>query len=395
MTNYVIIGSSAAGISCASKIKDLDPTSNVLCISNETEMPYNRCLIADMLGGIKTEQEVSTKPQSFFDEKGITLRLNTHVISIDNAHKVVITTTGERIPYDKLFIGTGRSSWIPTLPGSTAAGVLAFYGLRDTKNILDYLAANTVKHAVVVGGGFSGVECADGLSKRGVAVTLIERSPHIFAHQSNADGAQTLTGIMNKHNVDVISNDEIITIQNENNVVTGVTLKSGTTLATDLVVFAIGGKTNSDITDSCNLTMHGRCIVVDEHMRTSDADIFAGGDVTAVPSILDRQLIQTCKWSDAVMQGMIAGQNMVGQTPRSYGGILAITSTHVFGTTFVTCGPVVHPPTEYTQLEKRGEDFYHLFLVQDKKLKGFALVGNVTNVGVLRKAITEQTSLDL
>ena len=422
-TKYLIIGASAAGLGVATKLRDLDPMGSITCITAEAEMPYNRCLLADYLAGSKTIGGVCTKPQSFFDEKNITLMLNAEAMNLNAANKIVALKNSQTITYEKLFIGTGRSGRVMPIPGANASGVFPFYDLRDAVAINNYVKQHNAQHAVVVGGGLSGLECADALAAQGLTIDLIHRNKHVLNHQLDAEGSAFLMALMQKKNVTVHTNTTVSEIamngsraplretqgpQDDKKLPEflskkvilatspchpGAGLRSpgsieNSSITTDMVIFTLGGKINSELAVQAHLTMHENGIVVDENMQTSDPSIFAGGDVCAVNDLLTNTRTQSCLWTDAVMQGLAAAYGMTGQQ-RKYLGTLVVTSSNIYGITFVTCGPISNPPTHYTKTIETGEGFHHTYLFDGEKLKGFALVGAVDNIGALRKRVMD------
>lgn len=391
---YIVIGTSAAGMGCAVKLKALDPAANIICLTDQQELPYNRCLLADYLSGHKSADQIITKPEQFFIDNEITLMRNARVVSIDRERRQVSLQTGQQLTYDKLFLGMGRSGWIPELPGSSLKGVFPFYGLADTRKILAYIKEHRVKHAVVVGAGLSGLECADSLATQGLSIDIIERSAHALPSQLDSDGGAFLQNIMQQHKVTTHTAMQVQEIGGQNNLVSSILLSNNTVIKTEIVIFAIGGRINSDSAKNCGLTLHNNGLVTSSQMQTNDPNIFAGGDVCAVKDQLTGQLVQSCLWPDAVMQGMAAAYSMVGQE-RHYQGTLIITSSHIYGTTFVTCGPIPNPPDHYQQIVKTGPDYYHKFLVHNNQLKGFAMIGNVNNVGILRKKILDGSEFQI
>ncbi len=388
--NYIIIGSSAAGLSAAHKIREIDPLGSITCVTADPEMPYNRCLLADYISGHRGHEAITLKNRAFFDEKKISLVLSARVTEIDREQQHVLLENGTVLAYDKLFIGSGRSSWMPDLPGTNLQGVFPFYGLHETNNILAFVKNHSVKNAVVVGAGLSGLECADALAQLGLQVNVIERAHHALPNQLNHDGGKFLASLMHKRQVTLHASNQINEITGTSNFVAGAKLADGTTLPAQMVVFAIGGKVNSDFAQSAGLSMFGHGIVVDEFMQTSDHNIFAGGDVCAVPDLLTGHLVQSCLWADAAQQGMAAGSSMAG-VERKYLGSLIVSSSHIYGTTFVTCGPVTNPPAHLKQHVRQGPDFYHVYLTDGNQLKGFAMIGKVDNVGLLRKKLLDKT----
>lgn len=308
---YIVIGASAAGIGALTKLRTLDHTATLICVTAEKEMPYNRCLLADYLAGAKTIDEVSTKKSDFFTTNNITLMLDAHVTKIiPNEHKIILHT-GQELSYDKLFIGAGRSTGMPNITGTELAGVFPFYDLSDVTKILKYITQHQPKNAVIIGAGLSGVECADALTHHGISVTLIERAAHILPHQLDPTGAALLTNIMQSKNVYTrthVSIQEIVGDQN----VTHVKLSNQEIIPCDLVIFAIGAKTNSWLASQAGLDIINNGITVNDFMQTSDLDIFAGGDICMVKDIVTNEIVQSCLWTDAIMQGMTAAHGMVG-----------------------------------------------------------------------------------
>lgn len=386
---YIIIGTSAAGLSAAIKIRSIDQNCSIICISAEKEMPYNRCLLADHLSGAKTVEQIATKSQSFFDEQNIKLVLGKRVTAIDRVQRIVKTDTDESLYYDALFIGTGRSGWIPNTPGSSLAGVFPFYGLSDSTAILEYIHQNNVTNVVVVGAGLSGLECADALANIGLKVTVVERALHALPWQLDVQGGAFLQQLMMKKHVDILTNLQITEIQGSNGAVRAALLSNDTLIQTQMLIFAIGGKINSEIAQKADLTIHNYGIVVNKHMQTNDPAIYAGGDVCVVKDMLTGELIQSCLWPDAALQGLTAGSCMAGQE-RRYPGTLVITSSTIYGTTFVTCGQINNIPADFKKIIRSGSDFYHTFVTHNDQLKGFCMIGRVDNVGMLRKTILEK-----
>lgn len=386
---FLIIGTSAAGIGAAVKLRSLDDSIDITCITAEAEMPYNRCLLADFVAGEKSLTQVSTKTQEFFDNNKITLMLNSKALKIDSGNNQVVLESGKLLEYDMLFLGTGRVSRKLEIPGSDAAGVFSFYDLRDSTNILEYTKNNLVNHATVIGAGLSGLECADALRGQNIAVSLIEMSPQVLATQINKTGSDFLIQHMSKnYNVLTHLNNTVVRIVERNNVACGVVLADETELKTDMVIFAVGGQLSTPLARDAGIACQQGGILVNEFMQTNIPNIFAGGDVCMVKDQISGQPVQSCLWTDAIMQGMTAAHGMLG-APKAYPGVLIVTASPIFGTKFVTCGPVSQPDADLEKHEVSGDGFYHCYFTKNKKLKGFVMVGKIDNVGLLRKKLVD------
>lgn len=388
--NFLIIGTSAAGIGCAVKLRTMDPSINITCITAEAEMPYNRCLLADFIAGEKSVTQVGTKTQDFFDQNRITLMRNSRVVSIDAAQQKVELASGQRLGYDHLFIGTGRTSRRCTIPGSSARGVFSLYDLKDSINIFEYTKNNSIKHATIIGAGLTGLECADALTKHKIAVDIIEMSPQALPSQLNKAGSDFLTNHIQKNYTATVHLEQTaVQILERNGVTCGVELSTGSTILTDMVIFAVGGQLSTPLAREAGITCSDTGILVNDFMQTNIKNIFAGGDVCMIKDLASGNLVQSCLWPDATMQGMTAAFGMLGK-PKLYPGTLIVTASHIFGIHFVTCGSINEKDNSISHNEIVHETFYHNYTTKDRRLTSFIMIGNVNNVGQLRKLIIDQ-----
>lgn len=391
MKKYIVIGASASGVACSTKLRELDKKSEIFMIGSDDKLPCNRCLLSEILSGDKTEQDVVTKDLDYFEKQNIKVMLSTTVTQISTKEKTVTLHNGQKLPYDKLFLGVGKSGFVPNIPGSKLYGVFSFYGLPDINAINNYIMQNDIKSVIIIGAGLTGLECCDTLTSKGLKVSLVERSTHILPHQIDSEGAQFIQNLMGKNGVKFYPGQVVEQIIGLNQKVSGAILSEQGEIPTDMIIFAIGGKTNLELALHANIDTLPGGIIVSNTMQTSDSDIFAGGDCCIVKNLLTGENVQSCLWSDAVMQGITAAHGMVG-IEREYPGTLIITSSNIFGTQFVTCGPVSNPNKDFEEIIRKGPDFYHKFLVHKEMLKGFVMVGKVENVGMLRKKLIDKTS---
>lgn len=392
MVKYIVIGASASGVACATKLRDLDKESEIIMIGADDKIPCNRCLLSEILSGDKTEKDITTKDLDYFKKQNITVMLGTTVTDISTKEKMVILHNGQKLSYCKLFLGVGKSGFIPNISGSNLSGVFSFYGLPDINAINNYITQNKVKNVVIIGAGLTGLECCDALRSKGLNVSLVERSTHVLPHQIDNNGALFIQNLIKKHGVKFYSGEIVEKIIGPDKNVSAVNLSDHGEIPADLVIFTTGGKTNLELALHAGIDTLPSGITVKNTMQTSNPDIFAGGDCCIVKDLLTGKPVQSCLWSDAVMQGITAAHGMVG-IKREYPGILIFTSSNIFGTQFVTCGPVTQPNQNYyEEIIKNGPNFYHKFLIQNRILKGFVMVGNVENVGILRKKLIDKTT---
>jgi NAD(P)H-nitrite reductase large subunit len=390
MNTTIIIGTCAAGIAAAGKLRELDPSATIICVSKESQMPYNRCLLADYLGGSRNEQQVRTKGQQFFDEKNIELKLNTQVIGLDVASNKIMLSDGSQLSYSTLVIATGRSAFIPPPLDVRMSGVVPFYDLEHVTTTLDYIEKNQVKRVLVVGAGITGLECIDALLGKGLSIIAVERNAQVLARQIDMDGALFLQNLLKSKGVTLHLETTVTVIEKKDSGMS-VMLSSGKHYEVDLVLAATGGRQNLDFAKAAGVACDEFGIITNEIQATNIPNIFAAGDVCSVISLVTGNRTSNTLWPDAVAQGLTAAHSIVGLC-KPYAGTLNITSTNILGTTLVTCGDF-EALAGLDTLGKKEADFYHKFYMNDGILQAFVMVGNVGGVGQLRKSIVEKTRI--
>lgn len=248
--------------------------SSIAVIGEETSVAYNRILLSPLLAG-----EISVKhleldiPECI--AKKTTQMTNTVIVEIDSAKKLLLSSEGKVIRYTKLVIATGAAPNIPEIDHRTAVGVMSFRTLNDVERMQELASAG--KTALVIGGGFLGLEAAEGLRKQGMKVTLIHRSEYILNRQLDQVASSLLKEELTERGLSILTKSELSTISTQFNKVTGVTLTNGSTLDTDLIVFATGIAPRIELAKTCSLKTN-RGIIVNTQLETSIADIYALGE---------------------------------------------------------------------------------------------------------------------
>ncbi len=389
-TKYIIIGSSAAGIATINTIARLDKTADITCISNEEENPYNKCVIVDYLSGDKTQEQVYTLTKEFCKKKNINLLLGIAVTKILPQTKEILLQNGKKLQYDFLFIGTGASPIVPKVAGSeNVSGVFAFHTLKNTNTLLSFIKQHKPKKAVVVGAGLSGLECLDGLMSHNIELCLVDMQKQVLYRQVDRRAAELIQNYMQQKNVSFYSNDLVSEVKSKDDKVTGVVLASGTILEADMVIFTVGSRPNSNLALDAKIALKGHSIFVDDHMRTSQEHIYAGGDAAMVKDYRTKEYVQSCTWPDAMQQGVVAAHAMVGKQ-KIYPGALSIVSSSFFDIKFISCGPVAKDDEKYEVIINSADNYYHKFLLYEDRLIGYLMVGQIKNLSALRRAYLTQ-----
>lgn len=399
---YLIIGLSAAGLAAAHKARACDPTARIICIEKKTERPTNTCLAAEFLAQALPEEKLFLKPESFFDDLAITVLWGHEVVSLDRTAQTVRCANGVTIHYTTLCIATGTTPF--TLPDQHAyTNVFSFHHTSDAKALMQYLETTErpAQHALIVGAGLSGIECADALVRRGLTVTLLEGGEHLLPTLVTRGAAQHIALSMTTgYPVTYLPRKRVHRIRfnaGDSSYASGLETTDGNRYEADLIVITIGAQPATTFAGEAGLTLAHGCIAVNRRMQSSDRKIYAAGDSAAVPALNNPDThLRTTTWPDAVQQGLIAGTNMASSitAQRVYGGLLTATSSTFFGTRFVSCGLVHNLPVEMHVSEYITAASYRTLITDTSGiLRGFVFTGTLSNIGLLRNAVATQQKL--
>lgn len=273
----VIVGASHASAQLASSLRQGGWAGNISIVGDEAIPPYQRPPLSKAyLAGEKHSDELLIRPATFYEKSGIDLVLGTRVTSVDPHHKTITLHDGGSIPYDKLALTTGARVRKLALAGHDQEGV--FY-LRDLNNV-DQIRGFTGpgKSAVIIGGGYIGLETAASMRKLGMEVTVLEAMPRVLQRVTAPEVSTFYSRVHNEEGVNIITDAAVEALEG-NGTVKGVTLADGTRLDADIVVIGVGVIPNTDLAESAGLEVDNG-IVVDEFARTSDPDIVSAGDCT-------------------------------------------------------------------------------------------------------------------
>ena len=339
----IIVGGVAGGASCAARLRRLDEQAEILMVERGPYVSYANCGLPYHVGGV-IEQESSllvASEQTFRDMFAIDVRTNCEAISISPKDKTVDlrnVLTGEVISesYDKLVLSPGAASVHPPLPGIDLPGIFHVRTVPDVRTIRewieggsDYLAGmyrysgiqmvKPVRRAVVVGGGFIGLETAENLVHLGFEVTLIQKPDHVLS-PLDPEIACLVQEHIKRHGVKVAANDGVVGFKQLDGDVVEVQTNSGKTYPADIVILAIGVRPDTTLAKTADLTIGERGgIRVDEHMRTSEPDIFAVGDAIEVEDFVTGQSSLIALAGPANRQGRIAADVIAGRDSRYRG----------------------------------------------------------------------------
>ena len=303
----VIIGGGAAGASCAARLRRLDESAEILILEKTDEISIANCGLPYYVSGVISNREnilVST-PEKFKNWFNIDVKLNSEVVKINRNDKNIQLANGEIISYDKLVIAQGASPIIPNFNGMDKNNVFGVRTLNDADKIKEFIKNNNTKNAVVIGGGFIGIEMAENLAHLGLNTTLVELSDQILA-PVDKEVAQFAQNTMTENGVNLILSDGVKEF-NQNKIV----LNSNKEIEFDIVIMAIGVRPEIKLAQDAGLETN-RGIIVNDNMQTSDENIYAAGDSVEVKDFVSDTNTLIPLAGPANRQGRIIADNICG-----------------------------------------------------------------------------------
>jgi len=244
MKQYIIIGNSAAGISCVEAIRQRDRESKIMVISDEDYPAYCRCLISYYLAGDVKEDKILYRPENFYRENNVDLFLNKKVIRVDPKKNRIILEDKTQFNYDVLLIATGASPKFPQLPGIKKRGVFGFRTLKDTQEIVGLLQVTKV--ACVLGGGLIGLKAAYALKKKNVEVKVVIKSKQVLSQMLDFEAAGFVQKRLEENGIEIILGQDITEIIG-NGDIKAVKLDSGKAFESSMVIVGKGVAPNIDL----------------------------------------------------------------------------------------------------------------------------------------------------
>ncbi|MFL7870287.1 MAG: FAD-dependent oxidoreductase [Anaerolineales bacterium] len=376
----IIVGGVAGGASCAARLRRLDENAEILMVERGPYVSYANCGLPYYVGGvIEKESSLLVASEKLFREHfGIDVRTNCEAIGISAKDKTIElrnVANGEVTTetYDKLVLSPGAASVHPPLPGIDLPGIFHVRTVPDVRTIKEWIERGTtfltgmfnysgiqmvkpVRRAVVVGGGFIGLETAENLIHTGFDVTLIQKPNHVLTPLDPEIAVLVQEHII-RHGLHMVANDGVVGFKHLDGGALEVQTNSGKTYPADIVILAIGVRPDTTLAKTAGLAIGEQGgIRVDEHMRTSDPDIFAVGDAIEVKDFMTGQWSRIALAGPANRQGRIAAEVIAGRDSR-YRGTQGTSIIGLFG------GAAAWTGVSEKMLKKVGDtDFEKIYL---------------------------------
>lgn len=314
----VIIGGVAGGATAAARLRRLDEKAEIVVFEKSGYVSYANCGLPYYIGGDITDKKKLTlqTPESFKSRFNIDIRVKNEVTSINPKTKTVTVkdlSSGKEYSesYDKLILSPGAKAVVPPIKGVESAKVFTLRTVEDTFKIKDYTDSSLPKSAAVIGGGFIGLEMAENLMQRGIAVTLIEQLNQVMP-PLDFDMAQQIHGYLRQKGVNLMLGKGVESFE-ETACGLKVGIKGGESVLCDMAVLSVGVAPDSSLCAGTGIELGFKGgILTDEHMRTSVPDIYAVGDAVIIKNAVTRENSLISLAGPANKQGRIAADNICG-----------------------------------------------------------------------------------
>jgi 3-phenylpropionate/trans-cinnamate dioxygenase ferredoxin reductase component len=310
---YLLIGGGLASATAAEQIRKRDADGSITLVGAEPHLPYHRPpLSKEYLRGDAQVEETFIQPESFYAENGITLRRGVRVTALDTAARAATLDSGEQIPFEKALIATGAEPRRLRVPGVDLPGVHLLRTLDDSTAIRAEIERGA-RRALIVGGGYIGVEVAGDCLLKGLQVTLVEPLSQLWGRFAGPEVAGFLAETFRERGAELLFGEEVVGFTGDGRVRAGKT-KSGRELACDFAVVGIGVTPRVELAKAAGLAVDERQgIRVNEYLESSAPHVWAAGDATCFHDPVYGRDWHVEHWNNGFWHGEIAGANMAGE----------------------------------------------------------------------------------
>ena len=373
---YVVIGASAAGISGAKTLRELDKNAEIVLISKD-ENVYSRCILHHYISSHRDVDALNFTGKEFFEENNITWMKGLEVKALNDKEQTLELSNGETLSYDKLLVCSGASAFIPPVPGLREGNNVV--GLRNLDDaILIKEQAKKVKNVVVLGAGLVGIDAVSGLLGQGLNISLVEMSNKILPLQLDKHASDVYEKEFNKQGVSLKLDvkAEKLLLDEENNP-KALVLNTGEEIPCELVVVATGVRSNIAFMENSNVECDRFGLIIDAKGQTNVENVYGAGDVTGRNPI----------WPTAVKEGIIAAHNMLGKEMEMTDFFGSKNTMNFVGIATMSLGMVEPADETYIVETKADEKNYKKIIHKDGKIYGAIIQGDLSYTGVLTQLI--------
>lgn len=338
----VVIGGVAGGANAIARLRRLNEDVEIILLERGNYVSFANCGLPYYVGGTIERRSalLVTTAEDIRKKYNVDVRVQNEAVKILPEDKTLLIKNHEngeeyKLEYDKLLISTGSHPFVPKAEGIENNNVFTLWNIPDVDRITEFIKENKPKKAVIVGAGFIGLEMAENLADLGIEVTVVEMADQIMPPLDKDMARLAENHIISKH-VKLILGEGFDSVQNNGK---SVRLLSGKSIDTELVILSIGVRPNSELAKEAGLEIGKRGhIVIDEKMQTSNADIYAVGDVIEVKDYITNTPTAVPLAGPANKQGREVAQNILGLSESSYDGTMGTSIAKIFDMTVASTG---------------------------------------------------------
>jgi NADPH-dependent 2,4-dienoyl-CoA reductase/sulfur reductase-like enzyme/rhodanese-related sulfurtransferase len=356
----VVVGGVTGGMSFAARARRLSESATITVFEKGPLVGYASCGIPYALGGMLSSDTalILQTPETVNARYNVDVRVGSEVINIDRIKKTVEYTTEngdtQRTGYDKLVLAQGAEPFRPPIPGLDTPNVFNLQTISDMENIKCYLATHNSRSAAIIGGGFIGMEAAESLRASGVDVSVVEHMPHVFP-SIDQDVAEPLHAEIRKNGVELYLKAKVREIRHliEPPSTSEIILESGDRVLGNIIILVTGVRPRTALAQQAGLEVNCFGVVTDSHMRTTDPDIYAIGDMACTMDRVTNAQQNLALAGPANRQGRLVADHIFGRDV-SYRGNVGTSVCQVFGLNVGLVGPSI------SRLRARGLAFEYV-----------------------------------
>lgn len=380
--NFLILGSSAAGINAAIELRRLNPDSEIT-VASKDKILVSRCILHHYIEGIRDETQMHFAGPDVIESHNITFLKGYEANGVDTNNKIVSFTNGEKVTYDKLLIATGSSSFVPPVPGLREGKQII--GLRDLEDAIAIKESIKPKmNIAIIGSGLVGMDALESLTHYDVNIHLVDGAPRLLALQLDDVASETYYKAAQEYNVqghfDVFAKE--VHLDQDNNVL-ALELANGEKFDVDLIIASAGTRSNVGFLQDSEIKLWQRGLEFDNFGQTNIADVYGAGDVSGVHPI----------WPMAVKEGIIAANNMSGNKMEMDDFFASKATMNFFGIQTMSVGSVA--PDEGVEFKIMHEgDVYRKIAIKDGKIVGAILQNDIDYGGILIQLIKREININ-
>lgn len=380
---YVVVGTSAAGINAAKTLREINKDIEIILVSKD-EYVYSRCILHHFLDGRRDIEDLDFSPGEFFKKYDIKWMKGVEVTGIDTKEKKLKLDNGEDLPYEKVVLATGASSFLPPIENlRTANNVIGLRNLDDAIRIKEI--APKVKNIIILGAGLVGVDAMAGLLDYDAKVTMIEMGDRILPLQLDHYAANVYIERLKEEGVDFRFNvraEKVIVDENNNPV--AIKLNTGEEVPGELIITCTGVRSNVGFLEGSGIECDKFGLIFNPKGETNVKDVYGAGDISGRNPI----------WPTAVKEGLIAANNMCNKDIYMEDFFGSKNTMNFCGVATMSLGTVIKPDDTYEEaVEIKGKD-YKKIIHKNGTIYGAIVQGDLSYVGVLTQLIKDKINID-